>query len=104
MMGGTAAGAAPAVREALGRYGAEIGLAFQIVDDVLDATADAQTLGKLPSDHDLGKSTYVALLGVDGAIREAEARVESALASLRTAGLDSAPLEALARYVVRRDR
>jgi geranylgeranyl pyrophosphate synthase len=104
MMGGTAAGAPPEVREALGRYGAEVGLAFQIADDVLDATADAETLGKLPSDHDLGKSTYVALLGVEGARREAETRVDSALSSLRAAGVDSAPLEALALYVVRRDR
>jgi farnesyl diphosphate synthase/geranylgeranyl diphosphate synthase type II len=103
-MGSTAAGAPRPVREALGRYGAEIGLAFQIADDVLDATADAGTLGKHPSDHDRGKSTYVALLGVEGARREAEARVDSALGALARAGLSSPPLEELARYVVRRDR
>jgi geranylgeranyl pyrophosphate synthase len=104
IMGGVAAGATRAERAALELYGREIGLAFQIADDVLDATADAETLGKLPSDHTLDKSTYVLLLGVEGAQAEARGRVERGVTALREAGIASPPLEALARYVVERDR
>ncbi|MSR23017.1 MAG: polyprenyl synthetase family protein [Gemmatimonadetes bacterium] len=104
LLGSTAAGASRRTGEALQRYGEEVGLAFQIADDVLDATADAGTLGKHPSDWNLGKSTYVALLGIDGARQEAGLRVEQALAALAEGGIESPPLEALARYVVHRDR
>lgn len=103
-LGSTAAHAPRELGEALASYGEEIGLAFQIADDVLDATADAGTLGKHPSDRDLGKSTYVGLLGVEGARREAELRIERALGTLAGVGIESPPLEALARYVVHRDR
>ncbi|HSM05474.1 MAG TPA: polyprenyl synthetase family protein [Longimicrobiales bacterium] len=101
-MGAVAAGAAGAVREGLTRYGDAIGLAFQVADDILDATATAEELGKEPSDVDLGKSTYVALFGLDEARRRGEALVREARASLRTRGIESAPLDALAEYVMRR--
>lgn len=104
VMGGVAARATETERAALELYGREIGLAFQIADDVLDATADAETLGKLPSDHTLDKSTYVLLLGVEGAQAEARGRVERGVKALREAGIISPPLEALALYVVERDR
>jgi geranylgeranyl pyrophosphate synthase len=104
LLGCRAAGAPRELGVALARYGEEIGLAFQIADDVLDATADAGTLGKHPSDQHLGKSTYVALLGVEGARREARIRVERGLGALSDAGIASPLLEALARYVVHRDR
>lgn len=104
VMGGVAARATEAERAALELYGREIGLAFQIADDVLDATADAETLGKLPSDSTLDKSTYVLLLGVEGAQAEARGRVERGVEALREAGISSGPLEALALYVVERDR
>jgi geranylgeranyl pyrophosphate synthase len=103
-MGALAARAAPEARGALERYGAAIGLAFQIADDILDATADEVALGKRPSDAALDKSTYVALLGVDGAVREAQSIVNQALESLDRGGVDAPPLRALARYVVERDR
>jgi geranylgeranyl pyrophosphate synthase len=106
-LGAVAAGAEPSQREALARYGRAIGLAFQIADDILDATATSDVLGKAPSDQELAKSTYVALLGVEGARAEATARVEEARDALRGAGLAPVPaavLEALARYVVERDR
>ncbi len=106
-LGAVAAGAEPSQREALARYGRAIGLAFQIADDILDATATSDVLGKAPSDQELAKSTYVALLGVEGARSEAIARVEEAREALRGAGFEPAPaavLEALARYVVERDR
>lgn len=102
VVGAAAAGAPDEVRDALGAYGRAIGLAFQIADDILDATASAETLGKNPSDADLGKSTYVTLYGLEPARVEAEALVEQALTALADAGVRSPPLEALARYVVDR--
>jgi geranylgeranyl pyrophosphate synthase len=104
VMGSTAARAPTELCDALARYGKDIGLAFQIADDVLDATADAGTLGKHPSDHELEKSTYVALLGVEGARREGRTKAERAVAALSEVGLRSVPLEELARYVVQRER
>lgn len=104
VMGGVAAGATPEERAALEEYGREIGLAFQIADDVLDATSSAETLGKLPSDMNLEKSTYVLLLGVEGARAEARDRIDRGVAALRGAGITSPALEGLALYVVERDR
>ncbi|TVP57042.1 MAG: polyprenyl synthetase family protein [Gemmatimonadales bacterium] len=101
-MGGVAAGASADVRGALVEYGREIGLAFQIADDVLDATQTAETLGKRPSDSELDKSTYVRLLGVAGARTEARSRVESAIRALDRSHVGSPELRALARYVVER--
>ncbi|TVR65854.1 MAG: polyprenyl synthetase family protein [Gemmatimonadales bacterium] len=91
-------------REAMVAYGGAIGLAFQIADDVLDATADAEALGKAPSDAALDKSTYVALLGVEGARKAAGHQVAEARAALAGAGIEAPALEALADYVVTRDR
>jgi len=104
VLGGLAAGAPQQSLDALTRYGEELGLAFQIADDILDATSDSDTLGKAPSDTDLGKSTYVGLLGVDEARREAGRRVGDAVSALSRAGIASPALAALARYVVERDR
>ncbi|TVP77755.1 MAG: polyprenyl synthetase family protein [Gemmatimonadales bacterium] len=101
-LGAVAAEAPAGVREGLVDYGRALGLAFQIADDVLDATATAEALGKNPSDEALDKSTYVVLLGVDGARREARSEVGRALEAMAEAGLHSSPLEALARYVVER--
>jgi geranylgeranyl diphosphate synthase, type II len=63
----------------------------------------AEALGKQPSDADLDKSTYVRLLGVEGARAEAAALVAEALAALAGAGVTPRPSAALARYVVERD-
>jgi geranylgeranyl pyrophosphate synthase len=104
LLGALAAGADVEAREALERYGQAIGLAFQITDDILDATADSGTLGKVPSDREMGKSTYVSLLGVEPAREKAKACVDEALEALIAAKLEAVPLEALARYVVARDR
>lgn len=73
--------------ERLDRYAALLGLAFQVVDDILDATADTETLGKpAGSDEELGKLTYVRLLGLDGARAQADA-----LCAEATALLDDVP-------------
>jgi geranylgeranyl pyrophosphate synthase len=101
-MGTLAAGTPRPTREPLIQYGRAIGLAFQIADDILDATATAATLGKNPSDNDLNKSTYVALHGLDEARRLAEEQVTEALGAVAEAGVDAPELEALARYVVER--
>ena len=89
---------------ALARYGRAIGLAFQITDDVLDATQSAETLGKNPSDADLDKSTYVLLYGLDEARARAQRQVDDALAALESAEIDEPVLIALARFVVEREK
>ncbi len=102
-LGGLAAGASAAQLAAFTRYGDAIGLAFQIADDVLDVTATTDQLGKTAGrDIALAKSTYPALLGVDGAVRRAEALVEEGCAALEASGLLTPQLEHLARYFVTR--
>jgi geranylgeranyl pyrophosphate synthase len=102
-LGGIAAGAAASVLDALGAYGREVGLAFQIMDDVLDATATSAQLGKTAGrDAALAKSTFVRLLGIEGAQAAATRHAEAAVAALETAGLDGGALEGLARYIVTR--
>ena len=103
-IGGLAAGAGSHRIEALDRYGRALGLAFQIADDILDATSSAERLGKHPSDEALGKSTYVSLYGLDGARARALRQVSIARRALARGGLDSRPMEAIAEYVVRRRR
>lgn len=101
-LGALAAEATAGMTAAVSEYGRRIGLAFQIADDVLDATSDASTLGKKPSDDALEKSTYVSLLGVVGARREAARQVDGAVAALDVARVDSPELRALGRYAVER--
>jgi farnesyl diphosphate synthase/geranylgeranyl diphosphate synthase type II len=102
-LGARAALAPASRREALARYGAAIGLAFQIADDVLDITSTTDQLGKTAArDLDLNKSTYPALLGVEGAIERAVALVEDGCAALQEEGLLTPTLEQLARFIVER--
>jgi geranylgeranyl diphosphate synthase type II len=103
-LGGVAAGASETKTATLRDFGMAIGLAFQIADDVLDVTATTDRLGKTAGrDLDLRKSTYPALLGVDGARERARALVDEGCAGLRAAGLLSTELDALARFVVERE-
>lgn len=99
-------GVSPAALTALRGYGAAIGLAFQVVDDILDVTADSQTLGKTAGkDAAADKPTYVSLLGLEGARAQASQLLDDALAALDASGLqDTAALRALAHMVVDRDR
>ncbi len=96
----------PEVADALRAYGAALGLAFQVVDDILDVTADSLTLGKTAGkDAAADKPTYVSLLGLDGAREEAQVLLAEALSALDRSGLaDTGALRALARMVVDRDR
>ena len=102
-LGGIAADADPAQLAALNGYGEDVGLAFQIADDVLDATGTSEELGK-PAGRDaqLSKSTYVALLGVDGARSEATRLARGAVVRLERAGVPAEALGALAGYIVNR--
>jgi geranylgeranyl pyrophosphate synthase len=103
VLGGRAAGAPDTRLRALAGYGAAIGLAFQIADDVLDVTATTDQLGKTAGrDLALQKSTYPALLGVDGATRRAALLVDDACAALRVEGLLTPVLERIARFSVER--
>jgi geranylgeranyl pyrophosphate synthase len=105
VIGGLAAGDAvpPAYVEALRAYGQAIGLAFQIADDVLDATATSAQLGKTAGkDAARAKATFVTVLGVGPARAEAERLTAQAIARLRDAGLVSPTLVALAHYIVTR--
>lgn len=102
-LGGIAAGTSDQRIGALDTYGESIGLAFQIADDLLDVTATSDQIGKTAGrDLALQKSTYPALLGVDGSRRRAETLVEDGCAALRRAGLLTDTLERLARYTVER--
>ncbi len=103
VLGGLAAEAGPVELAALSQYGEDAGLAFQVADDVLDATGTSEELGK-PAGRDaqLSKSTYVALLGIEGARAEAQRLAASAVAHLDRAGVPSEALGALAGYIVRR--
>lgn len=87
----------------MGEYGRHLGLAFQIVDDVLDEVGTDETLGKPAGrDRSLGKATYPALFGVEGARELARERADEAVAALRRGGVRSPELEALAGYVLER--
>ena len=96
----------PAALAGLRDYGAALGLAFQIVDDILDVTADSQTLGKTAGkDAASDKPTYVSLLGLEGARAEAAQLHDEALAALDRSGLvQTGALRALSSMVVERDR
>ncbi len=102
-MGALAAGADEAQMSALERYGRDIGLAFQIMDDVLDVTSTTITLGKTTGrDAVLGKSTYPALLGVDGARSRAQSLIDDGLESLQKHGLLTQELSQVANFMLTR--
>ena len=104
-LGGIVAGASSSVRAALDAYAEAIGLAFQVVDDILDVTADAAALGKtVGKDAAENKPTYVSLLGLDGAQAFAQELRQAALESIAPLGTQAARLTELADFIVLRDR
>ena len=102
-LGATAAGASGEQLDALTAYAQHLGLAFQIVDDLLDVTSTPQQLGKATrKDEVKGKNTYPTLLGVEGSRQEAQRQLERALGSIQLFSVRAGPLLALARFAVRR--
>ena len=104
-MGALCAGAAPAptVAETLDAYAAAVGLAFQVVDDILDVTADSATLGKTAGkDAKDGKPTYVSILGLDASRQLARDLRAAAHAALEPLGAPALRLRELADLVVDR--
>ena len=104
-LGGLAARARPQQLDALEAYGAHLGLAFQITDDVLDETASSEQLGKTAGkDRQFAKATFPAILGVTGAVERAATEMVSAVAALEKADLEPEVLSQLARFAVERKR
>jgi farnesyl diphosphate synthase len=104
VMGAACGNTSPAAWQALQEFGAAIGLAFQVVDDVLDVTADSHTLGKTAGkDAHCDKPTYVSLMGLDRATAFAHSLKVQALEALQRSGLaDVRALQGLAEMVVGR--
>jgi len=103
--GGLYAGGNDGVVEKMATFGKSIGLAFQIVDDVLDLTQTSEQLGKTAGkDTAAEKATYPALFGVDESLKKADALVETALDSLGIFGSRADTLKALARFLVERKK
>ena len=105
LMGAACGEATPAQWGALADYGDALGLAFQVVDDILDVTEASVTLGQTAGkDFDNNKPTYVTILGLDAARRHANELRDKAQAALARSGLpDAAWLSLLADKVVERD-
>ncbi len=105
MLGAACGQASETAQRALADYGRALGLAFQVMDDVLDVTADSATLGKTAgkdADHD--KPTYVSLMGLERSRRYAQELLEEAHTALAASGLaNTAALAALADRVLHRN-
>ena len=104
VMGARLADATPEQEQAARVYGENVGLAFQIIDDILDVTASAEALGKpVGSDAENDKVTYVSLLGLDEARRLAAQRTADAVAALSVFGDEADSLRRLAEELLIRD-
>lgn len=105
LLGAACANATTTEIAALRSFGEHIGLAFQVVDDVLDVSADSAALGKTTGkDSASNKPTYVSLLGLQGAREKSQDLLAAALAALSCFGESAEPLRELGRFIVGRDR
>ncbi len=104
-MGALLGGGTPDQVDSLSKYGTALGLAFQVVDDLLDVVGDEKKLGKpVGSDEKNKKATYPALFGLEETKKRAQALKNEALEALEVFGPEAEPLRAIAIYVVERDR
>ena len=105
LSGAALLGAADDELNALGAYGAHIGLVFQIVDDILDEVGNAESLGKsVGKDKDTGKLTFARAYGIDESRRIAREKTDEAIAALSRFGNRAKPLCEVAEILVSRDR
>lgn len=102
LVGAALAGGTSAQRNALNRYGRNIGLAFQIADDILDLTADKKLLGKRGSDRENNKLTYPAVYGIDASRQMARRLIAEAKEELKVFKGSTGFLHQLADYIVDR--
>ncbi len=100
-LGGTLLGAAPESLAALRRYAGKLGLAYQIVDDILDAVGDAEAVGK-DVRKDVDKASFVTVQGVDAARRSAASLISLAREALDDLDGDTAVLDDIAAYCLER--
>ncbi len=104
-MGGLVAAAPAPILQALDTYGHAVGLAFQIIDDLLDVQGDEAKLGKrVQKDAELGKWTYPALIGLDGSRQKARQLADEAVAAIEPLGEDARFLRQVAWELLERDR
>ncbi len=104
MIGAALAGASDEEIGMMEKIGSDVGLAFQIRDDILDVTGDEKTLGKpIGSDEENGKTTYVSLVGLEQAEKDVEAISARALSNLASLPGDKAFLTELIQYLINRD-
>jgi geranylgeranyl diphosphate synthase type II len=104
-LGGMSANCAPAQLKALTEFGYNVGLAFQVIDDILDVTQTSEKLGKTAGkDTKAQKATYPAIIGLERSRRIAERLTERAFNSLKAFRGKAVALEALTGFLLRRDR
>jgi len=104
-LGAMSANASPETLALLSAFGRDVGLAFQVIDDILDVTQPTEKLGKTAGkDAQAAKATYPALLGLDGAYREARRLTARAFRAIEPLGSRAAALRALAKFILNRDR
>jgi farnesyl diphosphate synthase len=105
LLGGIVAGAGSSARQGLESYAAAVGLAFQVVDDILDVTSDTATLGKTAGKDAAGnKPTYVSIMGLEGSREFLQTLHAQARAALLPLGPAAGRLADIADYIVGRDR
>lgn len=103
-LGAMSANATPKQLAGLTEFGLSLGLAFQVIDDILDVTQTTEKLGKSAGkDIAAQKATYPALLGLDKAKKEADRLTQRARAALKPFGKNAAPLAAIADYLLKRE-
>jgi len=104
-LGGMSANCTPKQLDALTRFGSNVGLAFQVIDDILDITQTSEKLGKTAGkDVKARKATYPALVGLERSKQIAEQLTQKAFAALEPFGRRGTALRALAEFLLRRDR
>lgn len=103
-LGGMSANATPAKLDALTQFGYALGLAFQVIDDILDVTQSTEVLGKTAGkDQAVEKSTYPAILGLDASRKEAAKLTKAAMGALKPFGKKAARLEEIAAHLLKRE-